>query len=197
LKERKAVASKSEALRKIGQKLKGTAEGREDFGVLLDERGLLLGRDVGETVIDARHRAPGLPQRLDARERLWRQRLDVDVAPAAVRVTRWRRRRRPAPGRPWWRWRAARAALRATLHVTPLSDGSFGFSLFWFSFCSRVKHRTLFLELAGFFFHSLLKSFLFGDALLRRIFPHALRDLHAAKVWAAHGTSSFTKAMAR
>ena len=49
--------------------------------------GLLLGRDVGETVIDARHRAPGLPQKLDARERLWRQRLDVDVvAPAAVRI---------------------------------------------------------------------------------------------------------------
>ena len=48
--------------------------------------GLLLGRDVGKTVIDPRHRAPGLPQRLDARDRLWRQRLDVDVAPAAVLV---------------------------------------------------------------------------------------------------------------
>jgi len=42
--------------------------------------GLLLGRDVGVTVPDPRHRAAGLPQRLDARQRLWRQRLDVEVA---------------------------------------------------------------------------------------------------------------------
>src|SRR6266404_4334178 len=38
----------------------------------------------------------------------------------------------------------------------------------------RVKLAALLRELAGFFFHSLLQSFLFGDALFRRILPHVL-----------------------
>ena len=51
-----------------------------------------------------------------------------------------------------------------------------------------VKLAALPGKLAGFFFHSLFQRLLLGDALLRRIFPHVLRYLHAAKVRAAHGT---------
>jgi hypothetical protein len=46
--------------------------------------GLLLGRNVGVTVIDAGHPAIGLPQRLEARQRLRRQRFDIQCAPVFI-----------------------------------------------------------------------------------------------------------------
>jgi len=60
-----------------------------------------------------------------------------------------------------------------------------------------VNLSVLFNELACFLFQSdlqrlLLRNFLFGGE-----FAYVLGDLHRAKMRAAHGTSSFTKAMAR
>jgi len=48
--------------------------------------GLLLGRDVGVTVPDPRHRAARLPKRLAALQRLWRQRYDVELVAVAGRL---------------------------------------------------------------------------------------------------------------
>src|ERR1035437_6468911 len=50
----------------------------------------------------------------------------------------------------------------------------------------RVKLVSLFSKLFGLFFHSLFQRLFLGDALLRRVFPHVLRYLHAAKVRPAH-----------
>src|SRR6185437_5890365 len=52
----------------------------------------------------------------------------------------------------------------------------------------RVNLRALFHELLRLHFHPLFQRFFLSDALLRRVFPHVLRYLHAAKVWPAHGT---------
>jgi hypothetical protein len=53
------------------------------------------------------------------------------------------------------------------------------------TFC--VKLRTLFLELAGFFFHSFLQRSFVRDSLLYSIFSHVFRYFHRAEVRAAHG----------
>ena len=45
-----------------------------------------------------------------------------------------------------------------------------------------------YLSSAGLFFHSFFQRLFFRDSLFRRILPHVLRNLHAAKVRAAHGT---------
>src|ERR1035437_3188612 len=50
----------------------------------------------------------------------------------------------------------------------------------------RVNLVSLFGKLFGLFFHSLFQRLFLGDALLRGIFPHVFRYLHAAKVWPAH-----------
>ncbi len=56
------------------------------------------------------------------------------------------------------------------------------------TFTHSRKARCPLSELAGLFLHSLLQSFLFGDALFGGVFRTFLRYLHAAKVWPAHGT---------
>jgi hypothetical protein len=55
--------------------------------------------------------------------------------------------------------------------------------------CLDVNLISLFGKLFGFFIHRLFQRLFLGDALLRRVFPHVFRYLHAAKVWPAHHRS--------